>query len=678
MSTSSSTYQEWQLANRRYLMAAVTLVRRYLERELAHLSGKEWDDNLIEESRQELQVTAESLPAPAELSRLCEVFDLSPFEADLLLLCVGMELDEEIAEYCAAVQGDERLAYPTLRLAAVLPGSDWSALSPGAALRYWQLIDLADTSTLTTSRLRIDPHILFYLTGVPAMDQRFAGIMQSLTESEVLAPSHQQFADQVAHIWSKTAGSPDEPVVQLTGANQSTRRSVALAVSRQMGFGLNTMTANALPTRPEQLQQLLRLWDREAFLRENMLLLELDSVEGEADNSQRVVDYWIEHCRGFLLVSTQERRPSSLRPMLTLELKLPTLDEQRHFWHEVLADADPSVNGQVDRLVYQFNFSYPDIRAAGAGALGKIQSEASTASASSLSTALWDTCRTQARPKLDDLAQRVESTARWDNLVLPDRPKQLVQQIAAQVHQRAMVYGTWGFNTKGTRGLGISALFAGPSGTGKTMAAEVLSTALRLDVYRIDLSSVMSKYIGETEKHLRQVFDAAEAGGVILLFDEADALFGKRSEVKDSHDRYANVGISYLLQRMEDYRGLAILTTNMKDALDTAFLRRLRFIVDFPFPDYAQRLQIWQRVFPAQLPVDVRYETLAELNIAGGSIRNIAIGAAFIAADAGADVVTHAHIQQAAQHEFIKLGKTLTSVEQRSLEQERTQMIADA
>ena len=164
------------------------------------------------------------------------------------------------------------------------------------------------------------------------------------------------------------------------------------------------------------------------------------------------------------------------------------------------------------------------------------------------------------------------------------------------------VYENWGFSARGRRGLGLSALFAGPSGTGKTLAAEVLASELHLDLYRIDLSAVVSKYIGETEKNLRQVFDAAECGGCLLLFDEADALFGKRAEVKDSHDRYANIEVGYLLQRMESFQGLAVLTTNMKSSLDKSFQRRLRFTVDFPFPDIAQRQQIWERVFPAQTP----------------------------------------------------------------------------
>jgi SpoVK/Ycf46/Vps4 family AAA+-type ATPase len=225
------------------------------------------------------------------------------------------------------------------------------------------------------------------------------------------------------------------------------------------------------------------------------------------------------------------------------------------------------------------------------------------------------------------------------------------------------VYEDWGFATKGSRGLGITALFSGPSGTGKTTAAEIMSNTLRLDLYRIDLSSVVSKYIGETEKNLRRIFDAAEDGGVVLLFDEADALFGKRSEVKDSHDRYANIEVGYLLQRMEAYRGLAILTTNLKNALDPAFLRRIRFVVQFPFPDFASRAQIWEKMFPDATPrSELDFATLARLNVAGGNIRNIAINAAFMAAEAG-EPVTMQHLHRAALSEYAKIEKPVTEAE---------------
>jgi SpoVK/Ycf46/Vps4 family AAA+-type ATPase len=283
--------------------------------------------------------------------------------------------------------------------------------------------------------------------------------------------------------------------------------------------------------------------------------------------------------------------------------------------------------------------------------------------ADGLADALWSASRAQARPSLSSLVQRIRPRASWGDLVLPEAQKRVLAEIGVHVRHRLQVYETWGFAAKSDRGLGISALFAGASGTGKTMAAEVLANELQLDLYRIDLSQVVSKYIGETEKNLARVFDAAEAGGAILLFDEADSIFGKRSEVKDSHDRYANIEISYLLQRMEAYRGLAILTTNMKDALDTAFLRRIRFIVRFPFPDRVARAEIWRRIYPAETPTEgLDVDELARLNVTGGVIRNIALHAAFLAVEAGEPVRMN-HLLRAARGEYAKLERPLTGAE---------------
>jgi SpoVK/Ycf46/Vps4 family AAA+-type ATPase len=276
---------------------------------------------------------------------------------------------------------------------------------------------------------------------------------------------------------------------------------------------------------------------------------------------------------------------------------------------------------------------------------------------------VWQQCLARTRPGMDRLAEKLDPKATWDTLVLPEQETGLLRQIAAQVQVRARVYDDWGFRARMNRGLGISALFAGDSGTGKTMAAEVLANALKLDLYRIDLSAVVSKYIGETEKNLRQVFDAAEDGGAILFFDEADAIFGKRSEVKDSHDRYANIEINYLLQRMEAYRGLAILATNMKSALDTAFMRRLRFVVNFPFPGVTERRRMWERVFPPEARTDrVDHDRLARFTLTGGSIHNIALNAAFLAAQTDGPV-TMPLIFEAARNEFRKLDRPINEAD---------------
>jgi ATPase family protein associated with various cellular activities (AAA)/winged helix domain-containing protein len=275
--------------------------------------------------------------------------------------------------------------------------------------------------------------------------------------------------------------------------------------------------------------------------------------------------------------------------------------------------------------------------------------------------------REHARRGLHGLATPVEPHARWDDLVLPETQVDTLRQIAAHVRHKALVNDEWGFAAKHPRGLGLTILFAGASGTGKTMAAEVIAAELGLDLYRIDLATVVSKYIGETEKNLRMIFSAAADTDAILLFDEADALFGKRSEVRDSHDRYANLEVSYLLQQMEAYRGAAILTTNMPHALDPAFMRRLRFIVQFPFPDAAARARIWRGIFPAATPVgNLDWGQLAQLNVAGGVIRNIATLAAFRAAADGGRVEAR-HILAAVRTEYTKLDKPLTAAETRGL-----------
>jgi SpoVK/Ycf46/Vps4 family AAA+-type ATPase len=329
--------------------------------------------------------------------------------------------------------------------------------------------------------------------------------------------------------------------------------------------------------------------------------------------------------------------------------------EQEEAWQKALGeDAGPA----PAMLAGQFNLNVPEIER-----IAHIVSS-TAADKTPVADRAWDACLVAARPRMDTLAQRLEVRAQaWDGLVLPEVEKKLLRQIMDQVGQRNLVYERWGFNRRMSRGLGINALFAGESGTGKTLAAEVIAHELKLNLYRIDLSQVVSKYIGETEKNLRKLFDAAEDGGAILFFDEADALFGKRSEVKDSHDRYANIEINYLLQRMEAYRGLAILATNMKSALDQAFMRRLRFIVNFPFPGIPERKRIWERAFPPETEKEVLdYERLAKFNLTGGSIQNIAINAAFLAASAGSPV-TMPLIFEAARSEFLKLGKPSNEAE---------------
>ncbi|WP_010183092.1 ATP-binding protein [Sphingomonas sp. PAMC 26605] len=271
--------------------------------------------------------------------------------------------------------------------------------------------------------------------------------------------------------------------------------------------------------------------------------------------------------------------------------------------------------------------------------------------------ALRRAARQTARADVPSNVRWIDTPLRWDDLVLPQPVKRELRAIAVQVQQGAQVWDDWGFARRTPYGQGVAALFAGPSGTGKTMAAQIIAGEMGVPLFHVDLAQTVSKYIGETEKMLARIFEGAARSGAVLLFDEADALFGKRSEVKDAHDRHANIEVAYLLQQMEEYRGLAILTTNAKHNVDAAFLRRLRFVVDFPLPEAAERLAIWQGMFPetAPLAADVDLTFLArQLPLTGGSIQQIVLRAAFDAAADGA--IGMAHLLSATRHELTKLG----------------------
>jgi len=472
-----------------------------------------------------------------------------------------------------------------------------------------------------------------------------------------LAPSQQQVVDGLAATWLRPARGP-RPIVHLYGDAWHDARDVVAAAARSIGLQPWVLAADALPAEPADAETVSRAWQREAALSGGALLIEDDEMES-GETSRAAFLRFVDGLNGAVALASRERRPLGRRAVVLLDLSRPRTAEQIAMWRGALGPVADSLNGRIEELGTQFRLRRPAIDAAVVDA----RARSAANDDDELGNALWDACRRQTRPRLEELAQRIEPAASWDDLVLPAAEKQILRDIAAHVRQRATVYETWGFARRGSRGLGISALFAGASGTGKTMAAEVLATEMRLDLYRIDLSAVVSKYIGETEKNLRRVFDAAEDGGAILFFDEADALFGKRSEVKDSHDRYANIEVSYLLQRMECYRGLAILTTNLKNSLDTAFLRRIRFVVQFPFPDPAQRAEIWRRVLPVETPTEgLDPERLARLNVAGGSIRNIALGAAFLAADVR-EPVRMTHLLRAARSEYAKLERPLTDAE---------------
>ncbi|OGB18812.1 MAG: AAA family ATPase [Burkholderiales bacterium RIFCSPHIGHO2_12_FULL_67_38] len=630
---------DWTEANQRLLSA-----------EFARIKGRlRGEDEAAAQAR--LEQCREELDQPAAIDQLVERFDLSRFERDILLLAAGVEMDSEIGALCAGASPSGQRPWATFGLAlAVLPDPHWSALTPVRPLRLYRMLDIAEETALVTARLRLDERVLHFLAGIGFLDTRLQPLMQRVAEPDLMAQAQRQTALHIVAEW-KRAG-PALPVVQLPGKDPHGKRDVAAHAAAQLGLQLYAIQTDDLPTPPQELDALVWLWQREAVLSDAALLIECCDTPLPPQALR-----FVERIGGVCLIAAPE--PVALaRRDLRVRVDKPGASDQRHLWRAALGASAEGLRHATTGVAAEFRLSTHDIQRI-AQTLDPRSDDAA------LERSLWQACRGLESRRMAGLAQHIEAVAGWDDLVLPEPQKATLREIASHLRHRTTVHEHWGFAGLGARGLGIAALFAGESGTGKTLAAEVLANELHLDLYRIDLSAVVSKYIGETEKNLARVFDVAEDSGAVLLFDEADALFGKRSEVKDSHDRYANIEVSYLLQRMEAYRGLAILTTNQKTALDPAFHRRLRFVVHFPFPEASEREAIWRRVFPGNTPTaGLDHARLSRLQMAGGNIRNIALNAAFHAAE-DAQPIGMGHVLRAAQAEALKRERPLSDAETR-------------
>ncbi|MEJ2443866.1 MAG: ATP-binding protein [Exilibacterium sp.] len=599
----------------------------------------------------------ERIPA---LLFLTQRFSLSDFERDTLLLCVAMELDPGLATLCAQAQGSASRNYPTFALAlSLFDNPRWDSLAPQRPLRFARMIEINQP---------------------PA--KIIAAFSKGALENK-LACSQRKAAEQLFLRLQNAAQQQSLPIAQCLGSDVSSKLAVAEEISAQLQRQLFRVHVDTLPTNLSEIETLARLWQRENLLLPVALYIEAE--EPDRADSLVACQHFLAREMGLVFLGVRENPLRLEADNFSVEIDKPTPQEQYTAWLDVFADNAETCQ-TARRLAGQFDLNYGDIRTVTQQAELAHSNKRNTADGEeaaektaqdyandyaiegdsvepSLARRVWSICRELTRPRLDQLAQRIEPKATWQQLVLPNESKRLLQRILGQVRERYSVYEEWGFSRRVNRGMGISALFSGESGTGKTMAAEVIANELDLNLYRIDLSAVVSKYIGETEKNLRKLFDAAEQGGAILFFDEADALFGKRSEVKDSHDRYANIEINYLLQRMESFSGLAILASNMKNALDTAFMRRLRFVVDFQFPGMEERREIWEKVFPPETPKqDLDFERLARMNLSGGHIYNIALSAAFLATEKQQSV-TMPILQSAALVELQKLKKPLSEAQ---------------
>ena len=576
------------------------------------------------------------VPAPL-LFELARRLALSEPERQTLLFAAAAELCTTTAALIRRI-GD---GPPTVGLAMrICDGLDWQALRPDAALRRARLLALgpAADSRFTERPMWVEEPVLHFLNGVMQLAPELGAMAVQVDRDHPVA-TDQATLEATAALLADRESPFSLPAIEIDCDDTSEGVIHAIEALRTAGYGALVIPAARLPATSNELGILRDLWLRDSLLHGLGLVLVGDR-EAPAANHQ--VCGWTGPLMlvGFAsrptLLATQRvqiRHDAGLR-VRAWEAALPAEHVERH--------AD-----QIGRLASRFRLSTPAIAAIGAdhGAGGPEE--------------LWAAARDAARPRELDLIERIEPVVTLDQVILPDDARETLATMvsAAKVHHR--ILAEWGGSSAGGRGLGVAALFSGESGTGKTMAAEAVARELGVDLYRVEVSAVVSKYIGETEKNLRRIFSVAEAGGGVLLFDEADTLFGKRSEVRDAHDRYANMEIGYLLQLMEGFLGLAILTTNFHDALDEAFTRRLRFTVPFPMPGAEERSQIWAGAFPRSVQLEgVDFARLARLPLSGGVIRNIALGAAFRAAAAGSSgSVTMTHILASARSEYLKIGR---------------------
>jgi AAA+ superfamily predicted ATPase len=604
------------------------------------------------------------------LQRLAERLGLSAFDRAALLVAAAPDLDGRYEVLYAYLHDDITRRRPTAGLVCSLlcePQGRWDCrhrLAPDAPLRRYGLVHVDPEPPYLSRALRVDDRVLDELAEVPP-----AAGLDGLTlrpsagarlDQLHVPPQLRRRLDVLVTAWSSPAARGSPPVAAFEGLHGTEREAAAAALAAALGRALLELRlARLLSARPGWLTTLVR----EAVLRDTLLLVTGGELLAGDEPPARELRHTLEPLLSEPVVpsvvcceaASQLRRYLPGVRLLTVRFPMPAAAERLALWRRAAAGHGlAAADADLAEVANDFMLTPDQIRDAVAMA-GHLAASRGPAGPDELREA----ARAQCRHGLSALARRIDPRFTWDDIVLPEATRRQLQEIAVALRQRHLVRDRWGFGRRLARGEGLNVLFSGPSGTGKTMAAEVLAHQLGLDLYAIDLATVVSKYIGETEKNLKRIFEEARTSNAILFFDEADALFGKRSEVRDSHDRYANIEIAYLLQLMEQYEGMAILATNLSENVDEGFTRRMHHVVDFPFPDEQARARIWRQVFPDEAPVtgDVDHAGLAgRFELTGGHIKGAALAAANLAAGDGGEI-TMAHIALGVAREYQKLGR---------------------
>ncbi|GFO97076.1 AAA+ family ATPase [groundwater metagenome] len=601
---------------------------------------------------------------------LSELFHMQPFEVDALLICLVSELDMRYEKLYSYLQNDVTRKRPSVDLVIKLLCYSMEEkvrardiFSQDAPLIKNRLVYLIgdEQVPLLSKFLKVDDRIINFLLGDNAIDQRIRNISSIIkpqkTFQDLILPEDTiiTFKNLINH-----QSNIKIPMFFFYGPYGSGKKMAAEAICNELGMSMLFVNSKALMK--DQILETIKPILREALLQNSSMYFEgFDGLlKGENMGVNGMLMELDQFPNSIFLSGEQYWEPAGVlknHSFISLAFPVASLMFRKRLW-ESLLDGNASDDLDISALASKFKFSGGQIKDAISTARNILLAK-KPGTSKLLMEVLNMGCKAQSNRNLSVFARKIEPHYTWDDIVLPEDIEKQLKEISCYIKYRGIVYTDWGFDKKFSIGKGLNALFTGPSGTGKTMSAEIIARDAGLDLYKIDLSNVVSKYIGETEKNLSNIFKEAETSNAILFFDEADALFGKRSEVKDAHDRYANIEIGYLLQKMDEYEGIVILATNLSKNIDDAFLRRMQFVIEFPFPDEKQRKLIWTGIFPKGAPRenDIDYNFFGErLNLAGGNIKNIALSSAFYAAEESCEIGMH-HIMRAAKREYLKIGK---------------------
>ena len=600
------------------------------------------------------------------LHTLSDSLHLNHFENDVLLICLAPELDLRYEKLYSYLQDDVTKKRPSVDLVIRLLSSNIQErykarqyFSSEAPLIRNRLIYLTgDDQPLISRSIKVDERIINYLIGSDEIDpniRKLSAIIKPKKSFDDLIGDNKRMLAEI------TVRAKSCPIVfYFFGPYGTGKKMTAETLCRELGTSLLIIDSKSLKS--NDYLDTLNFILREALLQRASVYFDGFNSLFEKDAGVSVTNILrnIDVFKGFVFLSGEQQwEPAGIirnHGFASLEFSIPSFEMRKRLWKSFL---NGSSRGDMDIMAIssKFKFSGGQIKDSIFSARNIAAIKNPDQSMLSMSD-IFQGCKMQSNRNLSIFAKKIDPRYKWEDIILPKDVKDQLKEVAGYIKFKGIVYTEWGFDKKLSLGKGLNVLFTGPSGTGKTMAAEIIARETGLDIYRIDLSFVISKYIGETEKNLRNIFNEAETSNAILFFDEADALFGKRSEVKDSHDRYANIEINYLLQKVEEYEGIVILASNFRKNIDEAFLRRIHFSIEFPLPDEEYREKIWKTIFPRETPVDYGLDVkfLSKLKIAGGNIKNIALSAAFLAA-ADSGVVKMEHLIKATRREFQKIGK---------------------